>query len=116
MSNYRRNYVAGGTYFFTVVILNRNLDLLVKYIEILKIAFDREKTHTQFANIGYVVLPDHLHAIWRLPEGDKDYSNRWHRIKSSFSKELPKVETISTSRAVYGSGGFGSIQYKTMRI
>ncbi|MFD2273067.1 transposase [Undibacterium arcticum] len=34
--------------------------------------------------LALVILPDHLHAIWRLPEGDCDYSNRWRRIKSAF--------------------------------
>jgi putative transposase len=45
-----------------------------------------------------VVLPEHLHAIWRLPAGDADYPLRWSLIKSSFSRQIKKTEHIRESR------------------
>ncbi len=36
-------------------------------------------------------LPEHLHCIWRLPEGDRDYSKRWRLIKGMFSKRYLKA-------------------------
>ncbi len=39
-----------------------------------------------------VVLPDHLHCVWTLPEGDMDYSGRWREIKKRFAKRLPASE------------------------
>jgi putative transposase len=89
MTNYRRNRLKGGTYFFTVVIAQRNLDLLVRHIDQLKSALRAEKERTPYTTLGFVVLPDHLHALWRLPEGDDDYSNRWRRIKAKFSHTIP---------------------------
>ncbi len=47
---------------------------------------------------GWVVLPDHMHCIWTLPENDSDYSGRWREIKKSFSKSIPNVEYRSESR------------------
>lgn len=98
MTNYRRNREQGGTYFFTVAIAQRHLDLLVRHIDHLKATLAEEKKRYPFTNIGFVVLPDHLHAVWRFPEGDADYSNRWRRIKAGFSRALPKGEPISNSR------------------
>ncbi len=37
---------------------------------------------------AWVLLPEHLHCIWTLPEGDTDFSKRWGLIKVKFSKEL----------------------------
>jgi len=105
MTNYRRNRVPGGTFFFTVVIAERNLDLLVRQIDHLKAALLDERQRTPFFNLGLVVLPDHLHAVWRLPEGETDYSNRWRRIKAGFSRALPAGERVSASRAAKGERG-----------
>jgi putative transposase len=35
-----------------------------------------------------VILPDHLHAILTLPQGDADFAGRWRRIKGHFSTQL----------------------------
>lgn len=105
MTDYRRNRVEGGTYFFTVAIAQRHLELLVQHIDLLKAALRDEKKYAPFINLGFVVLPDHLHAIWRLPRGDADYSSRWRRIKSSFSRALPKGEPVSNSRISKGERG-----------
>ena len=48
--------------------------------------------------VAMVVLPDHLHTVWRLPSDDGDYPLRWSLIKSHFSRSLPKVERIGEVR------------------
>ena len=105
MTNYRRYRLAGGTYFFTVAIVARHLDILVQNIQQLKAAFRDEHQRAPFINLALVVLPDHLHAIWRLPEGDSDYSNRWRRIKAGFSRALPMGDRVSPSQGMKGERG-----------
>ena len=63
MTNYRRNRVPGGTFFFTVAIAERRLDLLVRHIDLLKTALYEARKRAPFVNLGLVVLPDHLHAV-----------------------------------------------------
>ena len=58
-----------------------------------------------------VVLPDHLHTIWTLPEGDADFSTRWRLIKSAFSRNLTSDERISWSRATKGERGIWQRRY-----
>jgi putative transposase len=91
---YRRNYVAGGTYFFTVNLLDRNKALLVDHITELREAVSFVKQRRPFHIDAWVVLPDHMHAVWTLPEGDVDYSSRWRDIKKRFSKSLPFNEEL----------------------
>jgi len=105
MTNYRRNRLPGATYFFTVTIAQRHLNLLVKHVQDLKTAFREEHQRVPFVNIAFVILPDHLHAIWRLPNGDSDYSQRWRRIKAGFSRALPLGERVSSSRNMKGERG-----------
>lgn len=104
MTAYRRNRIPGGTYFFTVVLAERNKGLLIDHIDVLNAATDAELQRAPFI-VAAVVLPDHLHAIWRLPLGDADYSDRWRRIKAAFSKSLPDGELISESRRSKGERG-----------
>jgi putative transposase len=52
-----------------------------------------------------VILPDHLHCIWTLSEGDDDFSTRWRQIKAAFSRQLPKTERHSQSRLNKGERG-----------
>jgi putative transposase len=98
MSNYRRQRLPGGTYFFTVNLLERRGRLLVEHIGSLLEAFNVTRKFRPFEIIAIVILPDHLHCIWRLPEGDDDNATRWRHIKSTFSKQLPNAERISKSR------------------
>ncbi len=92
MPNYRRNRLAGGTYLFTVTARNRSSDLLVRHVGDLRSAVAQVRKLRPFYNDAWVVLPDHMHCIWTLPEGDTDYSTRWRRIKDLFSKSLPITE------------------------
>ena len=98
MSNYRRNRVSGGTYFFTVNLLEREKSLLVDHIDALREAIRDTKIRKPFHIDAWVVLPDHLHCIWTLPKDDSDYSGRWREIKKGFSKSFPSVEYRSNSR------------------
>ncbi len=91
MVRYRRNFIAGGSFFFTVTLRDRRAALLVEHIELLRAAFAATKAKRPFQIEAMVVLPDHLHAIWVLPEGDVDYSGRWRAIKSGFVRGLART-------------------------
>jgi putative transposase len=97
MVGYRRNRVAGGTYFFTLALRNRSSDLLVRHISELRKAFRTVRSERLFSIDAIVVLPDHLHAIWTLPEGDADYSGRWRAIKACFTRQL-RVAGVELAR------------------
>jgi REP-associated tyrosine transposase len=96
--SYRRNFVLGGSFFFTVNLAERRSRLLVDNIESLRAVFRDVRRRHPFAIDAIAVLPDHLHAIWTLPEGDTDFSTRWSLIKAGFSRGLPKGERVSRSR------------------
>ncbi len=88
MSNYRRHYVPGGTWFFTVNLLNRHSDLLTRHIDKLRSVTQSVKRAKPFLINAWVVLPEHMHCIWTLPENDSDYSGRWRDIKKTFTRTL----------------------------
>lgn len=90
MVHYRRNRVPGGTYFFTVTLADRSATTLVDQIDQLRAAIRGVREKHPFALIAMVVLPDHLHAVMRLPEGDDRYSMRWRLIKHDFTVRLRK--------------------------
>jgi len=97
--NYRRATVAGASYFFTVNLANRNSSLMIEQINLLRETMREIKQTPPFEIEAMVVLPEHIHAVWRLPEGDNDYPTRWMLIKTGFSRRLPKEERIRASRA-----------------
>jgi len=74
---YRRNRVAGGTYFFTVALRDRSADVLVRRVWLLRNAFHWVRAERPFTIDAIVILPGHLYTIWALPDGDADYSGRW---------------------------------------
>src|SRR5512139_2436227 len=98
MTDYRRYRLAGGTYFFTVNLAGRNNRLLTDRIDLLRQAFREVGQAHPFTIDAVVVLPDHLHAVWTLPEGDSDFATRWRLIKSGFSRSITTGERISDSR------------------
>jgi putative transposase len=98
MMNYRRNFIAGASYFFTVNLADRRSQLLTDNIESLRAAFRATRRRHPFTIDAIVVLPDHLHSIWTLPESDADFAMRWMMIKSAFSRCLPRGEPVSSSR------------------
>jgi putative transposase len=105
MSNYRRALVPGGCWFFTVNLLDRRQTLLVDHVALLRDAIAATRQSYPFAIDAFVVLPDHLHAIWKLPPGDSDFSVRWRLIKSRFAKLLPKRERLSAVRVARNERG-----------
>jgi len=88
MVNYRRNYITGGSYFFTVNLYHRETGLLTQYIEELRHAFRIAKQQYPFQIDAIVILPDHLHTIWTLPHDDDNYPQRWRSIKSQFTRAI----------------------------
>ena len=76
MPNYRRIRVPGGTYFFTINLLERRRRLLVDRVADLRASFRGTHAARPFEILAMVVLPDHLHCLWRLPAGDADNANR----------------------------------------
>jgi len=98
MPDYRRNRVAGGTYFFTVNLLDRSSRLLVAHVDALREAVRDVRRRSPFHIDAWVVLPDHMHCIWTLPLDDVGYSGRWRAVKKLFSKAIPPTETRSPVR------------------
>jgi putative transposase len=88
MVRYRRNRVQGGTYFFTVTLADRRSTALVDHIDMLRAAFRTTRQERPFTIDAIVILPDYLHAILTLPQGDTDFSGRWRRIKGHFSTRM----------------------------
>ncbi len=111
MPDYRRNRVPGGTYFFTVNLLERRCSMLTDNIELLRSAVRTTRHNRPFHIDAWVVLPDHMHCIWTLPEGDTDYASRWKAIKIAFSKALPRTETLSATRLAKGERGIWQRRY-----
>jgi REP element-mobilizing transposase RayT len=87
--------MAGGTFFFTVNLANRSSDTLMRYADEFRSVVHKAKQAHPFSIVAMVVLPDHLHTIWRLPEGDNDYPMRWSLIKAGFSRRIPAGEKIA---------------------
>jgi len=115
MPNYRRAFVPGGCWFFTVNLLDRRQTLLVDHIATFREAVAATRQSYSFAIDAFVVLPDHLHTIWTLPPGDYDFSTRWRLIKTRFARALPKLgaaqcrsRSLATSAA---SGNDGSVEH-----
>ncbi len=108
---YRRNFAAGGSFFFAVNLAERHLRLLTDHIDELRTAFRETRRHHPFTIDAMVVLPDHLHTIWTLPEGDADFATRWRLIKSASSRSLATGERISESRAAKGERGIWQRRY-----
>jgi putative transposase len=88
MPNYRRANIRGGVFFFTVVLSDRSSHLLTKEVDRLRHAYRTVRERRPFETIAVCILPDHLHALWALPERDSDFSTRWNLIKGGFSRGI----------------------------
>lgn len=111
MTDYRRNFIPGGSYFFTVALAERSGRLLTDNIDLLRCAVSDVKRELSFELIALVVLPEHLHCVWTLPAGNADYPTRWKKIKAAFSRGLPKGERRSASRVSKGERGIWQRRY-----
>jgi putative transposase len=111
MPDYRRNRVPGGIFFFTVNLLDRHSDLLVTHVDALRAAVRKAQSRSPFHIDAWVVLPDHMHCLWTLPEGDADFPVRWWVIKTMFSKSLPPGERRSPAMTDRGERGIWQRRY-----
>src|SRR5439155_26225141 len=93
------------SYFFTVHLRDRRSGLLVAQIDALREAVRDVRRQSPFRIDAWVVLPDHMHCLWILPEGDSDFPDRWRRIKAEFSKSLPDTEPVARARLRKGERG-----------
>ncbi|AAV93763.1 transposase [Ruegeria pomeroyi] len=91
MSIYVRPRVPGATIFFTVTLANKGSGLLTDQIGLLRTTVWQTRRERPFHIDAWVVLPDHLHAVWTLPRGDTDFSTRWGAIKARFTMGVRKA-------------------------
>ena len=98
MPSYRRSFVPGGCFFFTVALADRRSRLLVDEIARLRQAYAITQIALPFTTLAICVLPEHLHAVWTLPAHDSDYAQRWSLLKSSFSRGLPLATRLTQSQ------------------
>jgi putative transposase len=100
MADYRRNRVEGGTYFFTLVTYDRKPIFSAQTArDILHEAWRFVCCKRPFKTDAICLLPDHIHCIWTLPDGDTDYSTRWKEIKRRFSHHYKDMlPELSVSR------------------
>lgn len=100
MSQYRRFKIPGVSYFFTVNLACRGERVLTDHIDVLRWAYSATMREQPVQCDAMVILPDHLHAVWTLPSGDADFSNRWRKIKARFSHGLGQRFCVSQSKSL----------------
>ncbi|MEM1233992.1 MAG: transposase [Pseudomonadota bacterium] len=119
MSSYIRPKLSGVPVFFTVCLAHRGSDLLVREVALLRAVTEVTAAHP-FEILAWVVLPDHLHAVWRMPVGDRAYGQRWGAIKSRFSRGVlrkhgwPKASVSINAQGEITSGrpGFSPARHE----
>ena len=112
MPDYHRAWHPGGTYFFTVNLLQRQgNDPLIQYVDLLREVVSSVRLRQPFIIPSWVVLPDHLHCVIELPPDDADFATRWLSIKIKFSKALPKTERRSQVSVARGERGIWQRRY-----
>jgi putative transposase len=111
VSRYRRAYVEGGVFFFTVTLANRSSDVLVRHIGRLRRIYTSVRERQPFQTVAICVLPDHLHAVWSLPPSDADFALRWSLIKAGFSRGLPGEMERSSSKTARRERGIWQRRY-----
>jgi putative transposase len=110
MPNYRRAFMAGASWFFTVNLLDRRRRVLVERIGDLREAV--RETRRRFPEIdAMVVLPDHIHSVWTLPEGDCDFPLRWAPHQDAALEVHCPGEPLTGSRRVRGERGIWQRRY-----
>jgi len=105
MPRYTRAWIPGGTFFFTVALLERRRRLLTEHIDLLRAAFRQVKQKRPFEIEAIAVLPDHFHCVWTMSPDDTDYSTRIRLIKTLFCRAIPASESLSARRVVKGERG-----------
>ena len=111
MPNSIRPQIPGATIFFTVALARQGDDLLCRNIDQLRQSVRATMAEMPFEIRAWVVLPDHLHAIWSLPANDHDFSTRWRAIKTRFTKSVGAVRPRSQSKVAKGEAGLWQRRY-----
>ncbi|MBN8632568.1 MAG: transposase [Rhodobacterales bacterium] len=110
MSRYIRPKVPGACVFFTVNLVDRGAETLVRHVQVLRQAVAVTRAKRPFVIDAWVVLPDHMHCVWTLPEGDSDYSVRMAAIKAQFTSGLRRSGFRPTPLQRNGHGVNGGRQ------
>lgn len=105
MPNYRRPRPQSGPIFFTVCLAHRGSTALIDYLDIFRDAVRVTRRDRPFEILACVVLPDHLHCVWQLPQNDLNYSQRWGRIKARFSRDACRAGLVPPCRLDVARGG-----------
>jgi len=105
MPRYVRAFNPGGTFFFTVALLERRRRLLTEHIDTLREVMRDVQLRKPYRIDAIVVLPDHLHCLWTLPPDDADFSSRCWAIKSGVSRRMAQGERLSETRQRKGERG-----------
>ncbi len=121
MSDYRRLYFPGGSFFFTIVTFQRQpIFRTPENVQRLRHAVARVKHRYPFDFLAGVVLPDHLHFLWTLPSGDANYSRRIGLMKVLFTQSLRDsgsvAESVSASRQKHGEADVWQRRFWEHRI
>ena len=103
---YRRAKIAGASYFFTVVTHERRpIFRNAGAVALFQSGVDRIRDRHPFDIDAFVILPDHIHTVWTLPDGDAEFSKRWRLIKEAFTKPFVRQtqpSELSASRRAKG--------------
>ena len=101
MPDYRRYWVPGGTYFFTLVTHQRKpLFADVANVQRLRDALAIVQREQPFRFLAAAVLPDHMHFLWALPTGDSAYGRRIGRMKVLFTRSLQDAGSITRATSI----------------
>jgi putative transposase len=111
MPRYIRSFVPGGTFFFTVTIADRSSDLLIREIRRLRASYASVQRRHPFETLAICVLPDHIHALWRMPAGESDFALRWQQIKRGFSTNLEVERDVTSSKVIKRESGIWQRRY-----
>jgi len=103
---YRRAKIAGASYFFTLVTHERRpIFKSADAVALFQSGLKRIQERHPFEVDAFVILPDHIHTVWTLPDGDADFSKRWRLIKEAFTKPFVRQHQqpkLSASRRAKG--------------
>jgi len=102
MPQYLRALVPGGTFFFTVTLLECRRKLLTEHLDNLRASFRAARQNRPFTVEAAVIWPDYLYSIWTLLSGDADFSTRWHNLKARFAAQILGGERLSAPRLKKG--------------
>lgn len=110
MPEYRRAKFKGNVFFFTVVLADRSTNLLAEQVDRFRKVYRTVKERRPFETVAICILPDHIHAVWALPDGDIDFATRWSLIKGGFSRGL-EAQPRSESKILKREKGIWQRRY-----